>query len=218
MKKLVVTTTYNGKDLLKNLISDINSFGIKNEEICIVDNKSTDEEHLKYLEELKNNDYVVLYNTYGGFNIGGYKYALDNLKADVWFCMQDSIRIKQDIFSYIIPKLTDNNVYTLLTFPSGLYDDRNDITFLSIHYGTSTYSAGCFPHAYFAKDSVLQKVKNEWVIPRNKIEACGMERGAPVVFDKYGIKIHGLGVYDPPKTGDPNGYPFFYKIYGGRAH
>ena len=65
-------------------------------------------------------------------------------------------------------------------------------------------------------DEVAKKVKNDWILPSNKIEAMAMESGACIVFDKYGIEMKGLGVYDPPKTGDPNGYPHFYKIYAAR--
>ena len=214
---MIVITTHNGLNL-KNLLKDIKSFNVLNEEICVVDNESTDENHLKYLEELEKDNYIVLHNTYGGFNIGGYKYALDNLKADVWFCMQDSIRIKQDIFSYITPLLTDKNVYTFLTFPCGLYDNNDDRNFLLINYGTTQYTSGYFPHSYFAKNEVFQKVKKEWYIPKNKIEAAGMERGAAVVFDKHNIEIKGLGIYTPEESGDPNAYPFFSKIYGGKMY
>ena len=127
--------------------------------------------------------------------------------------MQDSVRIKQDIFSYIAPKLDDKNMYTFLTFPCGLYDDSNDRTFTLTHYGTTTYTYGCFPHSYFATNNVFQKVKEEWVLPKNKIENCGMERGAAIIFDKYNIKINGLGVYTPNESGDPDAYPFFSKSY-----
>ena len=212
---MIVTTTYNGLINLEKLIGDIKKFNILNEEVCIVDNGSTNKDHLNYLKELEKDGYIILYNTYGGFNLGGYKYALDNLKADVWFLMQDSVRIKQDIFSYITPKLTDKNVYTFLTFPCGLYDNHDDINFLLIHYGTTQYTRGCFPHSYFAKDEVLQKVKNKWILPKNKIENAGMERGAAVVFDKYGIEIKGLGIYTPNESGDPGAYPFFSKTYTG---
>jgi len=215
---MIVLATYNGKKFLEGLLDDIKSFKIFNEDVCIVDNNSTNKDHLEYLIKLKNENYNILYNKRGGYDIGAFKYALDNLKSDVWFCMQDSIRLKQDIFSYVTPLLTNKNVYTILTVPPGLYDNVDDRMFLSLHYKTTQYSSGMFPSSYFALDEVMQKVKNDWYIPTNKIESMGMERGMCVVFDKYGIEIKGLGVYNSTRTGDStkNGYPFFYKIYGGR--
>jgi glycosyltransferase involved in cell wall biosynthesis len=213
---MIVIATHNGKNLLKDLLSDITSFNISNEKICVVDNNSTDVSHLQYLKELEKNGYVILHNKNGGYELGAYTYAFDNLKDDVWFTMQDSIRIKQDIFSYVTPLLTNKNVYTFLTVPGGMYDSAEDRLFLMMHYGTLSYSKICFPTAIFALDEVIRKVKDEWYIPKNKIEAMAMERGVAVVFDKYQIEVKGLGVYDPPKTGDPEGYPHFYKIYGSR--
>jgi GT2 family glycosyltransferase len=216
--KMIVITTHNGIAYLRKLLSDIESFNIKPSEICIVDNDSTNKEHLDYIKSLRELNYNVLYNPIGGYNVGGYKYALDNLKADVWFLIQDSIRIKTDIFSEVIPKLTNKNVWTFLTFHRGLFDDSNDIRFMMEHYKTTEYEFGCFPHSYFATNEVLQKVKNEWVIPKNKIETCAMERGIPIVFKKYDISIHGLGMYEPATSGDPDAHTFFSKTYGGREH
>ena len=99
-----------------------------------------------------------------------------------------------------------------------MYDNGQDITFMLTHYGTTKYSKACFPHSYFALDEVLQKVKNDWHHPVNKIEACGMERGTAIVFDKHGIEIKGLGIYTPELSGDPDHWPFFAKIYGNRGH
>jgi len=217
MKKLIVITTHNGYSFIENLLSDIKSFKIKNEEICIVDNGSDKEEHFKYLNKLKKDNIIILNNPKGGYNLGGYKYALDHLKSDIWFLIQDSIRIKQDIFSRVEPLLTDNNVYSFLTFPYNIYDSHDDKRLTEQWYGTTVYSKGAFPSSYFAKDEVLQKVKNFWIFPKNKIEAMAMERGASIIFDRFNIKIIGLDMYNSSRTSDPNGYPFFYKIYGSRS-
>jgi len=215
MKRIIVIVTFNGYQVLTNLLNDIKGFNIPNSEVCIVDNKSNDEEHLAFLKGLEADDYKVLYKS-KGFELSAYKYALDNIEADVWFLLQDSIHIKQDIFSLITPLLTDSNVYSFLTFSPGLYDNHDDRAFLLLNYGTLQYSRANWPSCYFAKDSVLQKVKNEWKLPKNKIEAMAMERGTAIVFDRHNIEIKGLGVYDPPKSADPDAYPFFAKTYKGR--
>jgi glycosyltransferase involved in cell wall biosynthesis len=214
---MIVISTHNGAKYLKYLLSDIKSFNIPNDKVCIVDNVSKDLEHLDYLELLKKDGYIILHNPENSYELGAFKYALDNITDDVWFSMQDCFRIKQDIFSYVRPKLTLKNMYTWLTFTPGLYDNFDDRMFLSLHYGVLSYSKGVYASSMFILNEVVQKIKHEWYIPKNKIDAMGSERGVAVIFDKYGIQINGLGLYEPTKSSDPNGYPFFSKIYGGRG-
>lgn len=214
---MIVIATHNGKNYLKDLLSDIKSFNIPNNKVCIVDNLSTNQSDLEYLEQLKKEDYNILHNPKSTFELGAFVYATNILKDGVWFSMQDSIRIKEDIFSYVIPKLTLNNIYTFLTFTYAKYDNNDDRRFLMSRYGTMKYSKGVYASSIFALDEVVEKVKNDFVIPQNKIDAAGSERGVAVVMDKHNIEINGLGEYLPEKTSDPNGYSFFQKIYGARG-
>jgi len=214
---MIVIVTHNGEKCLKNLLSDINNFNIPNNKVCIVDNLSTNEIHLQYLQDIQKVGYNILYNPKSTYEVGAFKYALENLHDDVWFCMQDSIRLKEDIFSSVIPKLTEKNVYTFLTLAPGIFDDINDRRILSMNFGTMKYSKGIFGCSMFALDSVFQKVKNDWFIPSNRTEAAACERTLSVVFDRHEIEIKGLGIYDPPKTSDPDGYSFFSKVYSGRS-
>lgn len=213
---MIVIASYNGQNFVPPLLSDLASFNIPNDKICIVSNKSDNPEFLKYLDEIKTQGYNVLHNPRSTYALGAFKYAIDNLKDDVWYGMQDSYRIKEDIFSYVRPKLTDKNMYTFLTFAPGVWDSNDDRFILNMKFGTTKYSKGIFASSIFALDSVIQKVKNDWFIPTNKIEDMASERAVSVVFDRHGIEINGLGLYDPPKTSDPNGYSFFSKTYGGR--
>ena len=109
---MIIIVTHNGEKLLRNLLSDIQGFGILHEKICIVDNMSTDKNHLDYLNELKKDNYYILHNPKSTYEVGAYKYALENFKDDIWFLMQDCNRLKYNIFNEITPKLTTNNVYT----------------------------------------------------------------------------------------------------------
>jgi glycosyltransferase involved in cell wall biosynthesis len=214
---MIVIASHNGEKYLKDLLADIKRFNISNNKVCVVDNLSTEESHLEYLKKLKEEGYNILYNPKSTYELGAFKYAVDNLKDDVWFSMQDSIRIKYDIFSEVKPKLTPDNMYTFLTFPYAAYDNNDDRTFLLMRYGTMKYSKGVYASSIFALDEVVQRVKDDWFIPRNKIDAAGSERGVAVIFDRYNIEINGLGIYEPNKSSDPEGYPFFSKIYGGRG-
>lgn len=212
---MIVIATHNGKQSLIDLISDIHSFGIPNNEICVVDNGSTDISHLKLLEDIRYNGLNVLINPIPGYEIGAFKCAIDNLRADVWFCLQDSIRIKQNIFETIPPKLTDNNVYTFLTFdwPYHVYQDVI-YQFLFENYNTVTYKLALYGNMFFAKNSVVQRVKNDWGIPTNKRESMASEIGLGIVFEKHGIEIIGLDVCDE-RVDVYNGftsYPFFSKL------
>lgn len=213
---MIVIATHNGEKLLKNLLLDISSFKIPNEKVCIVDNQSSGSS-LDYLEELKKNDYKILHNPKSTYEVGAYLYALDNFNDDVWYMMQDCNRIKYDIFSEIFPKLTKDNVYTLLTFPTGIYDSNYDRMFLNLHFGTTQYSKGVYACTIFALNEVIQIVKNDWIVPKQKLDSAAMERGLAVVFDRHKIKIIGMGEYNSDRSTDPNGYAHFYHIHGGRA-
>ena len=214
---MIVIATHNGEKYLKDLLSDIKGFKISNSKVCVVDNLSTDKSHLEYLEQLKKEDYNILHNPKSTYELGAFIYATDMLKDDIWFSMQDSIRIKEDIFSYVIPKLTQNNIYTFLTFPYATYDNNDDRRFLLLNFGHMKYSKGVYASSIFILDSVMQKIKHDFIIPRSKLDAAASERGVAVILDKHNIEINGLGEYVPEKTSDPNGYSFFSKIYGARG-
>jgi len=213
---MIIISTYNGKEFLKVLLDDLKNFNISNEKVCIVDNKSSNKLHLDYIEKLKKENYIILHNPKNSFEVGAYKYALANVNDDFYFCMQDSIHLKEDIFSYVIPKLTTNNIYTFLTAKNGLYDSNTDRFILSLHYNTFNYSQLLFGCNIFGLHSVLNKMKEDWFIPINKLDAMAAERALGLVCDKHNIKIESLGIYDPPKSGSPDGYSFFSKTYAAR--
>jgi hypothetical protein len=214
---MIVIASHNGEIHLKNLLKDISSFGIPNNKVCVVDNLSDSPSHLNYLKLLKEQEYNILYNPKSTYELGALKYAIENIQDDVWFSMQDSNRIKYNIFSEVTPKLTKNNIYTFLTFQRGIYDSPDDNTFLLMKMGTLYYSKGIFASSIFALDEVIQKTKNDWIIPTSKIESQATERALSIVFDRHNIEICGMGIYDPNKIDKDDGYPHFRKIFGGRG-
>lgn len=212
---MVIIATHNGLNFLVGLLDDIKRYGVPNEKVVIVDNHSTREDHHRYLEKLKEKGYNVMTNGAPTYEIGAYRWALDNgMKDDVYFFFQDSIRLTENIFETIPPKLTDDNVYTFLTFPCGVHDhDPNDKRCLMEHYGTTEYSKGLFGNMMFARHSVIERVKDDWVIPTDKLGSTTGERGLGVVFDRHNIEIKGMMEYDTNRRLD-SGYPFFKKIHG----
>jgi glycosyltransferase involved in cell wall biosynthesis len=215
---MIVIATYNGENMIKNLLSDIQSFNIPNEEVCIVDNMSP---NVEYLKQLSSYGYKTLLNPYMTYQIGAYIMALDIFKSDIWFFLQDSIRIKENIFEMITPKLTDNNVYTFLTFEYDKYDNPEIRFDLQWHFQTSVYSKGLFGVMFFCKDSVIRSIKDELFIPQNKFANTFTERATSVVLDRHNIEIIGLDEFDEEKINIHGnrvgeGYPFFEKIFKAR--
>jgi hypothetical protein len=217
-ERMVVIATHNGAPVLKNLLDDIRSFNIPNNEVCIVDNKSTDKLFIEYVSGLKDDGYNVLFNPMASYQPGAYKLAIETFKANVWCLFQDSMRLKQNVFEMIEPKLTNNNIYTFLTFdlPDLVYNPPI-YKFLFEHYQTIRYKIGIVSNIIFAKDEVIQKTINDWAIPTCKNDNSAMEIGFGMTFEKYGIEIHGLDVVDERehewhKNGKYTKYPFFDKI------
>lgn len=213
---MVVIPTYNGgKDILEGILSDLAKFNVPNNKICIVDNGSTDHSHLKVLEDIKYNGINVLINPNPGYEIGAYKLAIEKFKSDVWFFLQDSIRIKQNIFEDIPPLLTNKNVYTFLFWRNQDYVFVPEIyRFLFESYNTVVYDMAIYGNMFFARDEVVQLVKNDWVTPKNKWESVSNEIGLGIVFEKHGIEIIGMDACDDrvDVVNGFDGYPFFTKI------
>lgn len=207
---MIVIATHNGGEVVKHLLFDIKSFNIPNDEVCIVDNQSTDLNFLYYLIDLTSQGYKVLSNPESTYEIGAFKLAIDKYQSDVWFCFQDSIRLKQNIFELITPLLTDSNAYIFLAFGKEC-DPPYCTEFIMNHYGRGEYSKGTFGSMFFARNSVVQKVKNDWVMPTDKHGSQSMERGVSVVFDIHNIEIIPLDLF--PNTNNQ----YFEKIFKGRS-
>lgn len=215
---MIVIATHNGENVLPNLLGDIKSFNIPNDNVCIVDNASDSTHQLDFLNTIKDDGYNILYNDVSGYEVGAFKSAIDHFTSDVWFCLQDSLRLRENIFEMVEDKLTNNNVYTLLTFETYIHDGGLYMDFLKRNYNTEYYSKGIFGNNIFAKDSVIQLVKNEWIIPTCKLESEAMERGLSVVFDNHKIDIIGIDKLDRSGRlfGGADLYPFFKKVFSRR--
>lgn len=167
--KMIVIATYNGGAVLKDLLGDIKYYDIPNNEVCVVDNNSTYPEHLRLLINLVKEGYNVLLNSNDSYEVGAFKLAVDTFKSDIWFCLQDSIRIKQNIFETVTPLLTNTNAYTFLTFnEKGILENHGVRDFLKNNFQLEDYRLGLFGNMFFAKNEVVQLVKNDWIIPKDK--------------------------------------------------
>jgi hypothetical protein len=217
LKKMIVITTHNGDYMLLNLLNDINKFNIKNNEICIVDNISTDEKHLEKLIFLEKLGYNILYNKNDSYEIGAFKIAYENFKSDIWVLLQDSIRIKEDVFNMIIPYLTNSNIYTFLTFyfPNlinqefvykKLYEQFNN--------NNLTFKKGIFGNMFFCKNNIAELIYKSIDIPNSKNDSKTTEISLSILMEKNNININGLDILDN-RADFINGfdtYSFFSKI------
>jgi len=217
---MIVIASHNGNNLLKNLVRDIQQFGtIPNEEICVVDNLSNNEKHLEYLKELKESGCNVLYNDRSTYEWGAFKYAIDRLKAPEWFCLQDSIRIHEDIFSLIKPKLTTKNVWTVWDFEMA-HDDGEYRKGEIDRWGTHIYQKGIFASMLFAKNEIFQKYKHYWPIEEGKFGSQMIQRGMAIILERHGIKINSIDHYDHTrsfKLPEEGGFSYITKLAGGRG-
>jgi GT2 family glycosyltransferase len=95
---MIVIATHNGKEHLKKLLSNLESFKL-DKEISIIDTMSSNKESLDFLDEISTKNIynlnINIYKTeYRGFDTGAYIYAINNLIAERFYFLQDSIIIK----------------------------------------------------------------------------------------------------------------------------
>jgi hypothetical protein len=220
---MIVIATNNGKNHLIELLSVIN---VINPEcgVSIIDTQSNDEETIKFLNELdEKNPYrfkLQIHQTpYRGFDSGAYMYAINNIKAERFYFIQDSIRIKTlNFFKNIDSKLKPGTVVPLITFPANTYDSQEQIDFCLNNFGKAEFSQGIFGPMFAIMNEDAQKIdKKHLVWPTNKMLQMGLERGWGVLFDMYGINIDPLeGAYDYYRLINDQ-YTQFRKIINYRA-
>jgi hypothetical protein len=215
---MIVIATNNGKPYLLELLSDFQRIGVS-DEISIIDTQSTDIESLEFLESLKiKNDFglkINVYQTpYRGFDTGAYIYAINNLKSDKFYFMQDSIKIKSiEYFNEINKRLKVGTVVPLITFGPHLYDENEQIIFCYENFDSIEYDKGIFGPIFAITNEDVRKIDKKYLVyPTNKMLQMGMERGWSVLFKKYGFEIEPIeGAYDYMKLSN-DGYSLFKKL------
>lgn len=216
---MIVIATNNGKQYLQELLSDFENIKIE-DEISIIDTQSTDKDSLNFLEELKTNSiYNLKINVhqtqYRGFDSGAYIYAINNIESDVFYFMQDSIRIKSiEYFNEIKRKLKVGTVVCLISFPSNFFDSHEQRDFCNTNFDSIDYDTGIFGPIFSITKDDIEKIDKKYLIyPKNKIQQMAMERGWSIIFKKYGITIESLeGSWNPTKLSNDE-YVFFTKKF-----
>ena len=220
---MIVIATNNGKNHLIELLANINEINPKCG-VCIIDTLSIEQESLDFLVQLKEkNPYkfsLQIHQTpYKGFDSGAYMYAINNIKAERFYFLQDSIRIKDlEFFNNIDKKLNTGTVVPLITFPSNYYDNAEQIEFCLRNLGAFEFTQGIFGPMFAITYEDSQKIdKKHLVWPTNKSLQQGLERGWGVIFDINNFNIDPLeGNYDYYKLINDQ-YSQFKKIFNQRT-
>ena len=195
---MIVIATNNGKSLLTDLLFDLDNINPKCG-VSIIDTQSTDLESQLFLNYLElENPYkfdIKVYRTpYKGYDSGAYMYAMNNIKADRFYFLQDSIRIKDpNIFENFDNKLKVGTVVPFIAFPGNLYDNQEQIDFCLKTYGRSEFTKGIFGPMFSILNEDVQKINKELLVyPTNKVLQMGLERGWAIIFDICGFNIEPL--------------------------
>jgi hypothetical protein len=191
---MIVIATHNGKEYLKRLLSNLESFNL-DKEIAIIDTMSSDKESLDFLYEITNKNLynlnIKIHKTeYRGFDSGAYIYAINNLSAERFYFLQDSIIIKDREFFDITDNILESGVVTtFISFPSNFYNTEQ-YNYCSSTFGTTDYDTGIFGPMFSILNEDIQKIdKSLLVYPKNKEQQMAMERGWSIIFKKYNFTI-----------------------------
>lgn len=192
---MIIIAHNNGRQFLPQLIESLGDLPF-----TVVDTGSTDENSLRYLLTLKN----VLY-TRGGWSLGAYKHAVENIKADWFFFMHDSMVVKDKSF---LDEMKKHQVCGWLSFPM-FFDNTGQEAAIKNVYPGETPDKGIFGPIFYATKEVLDK------ITIHKPESCdiahGMERGMAMAFHQAGVPVSFLDELSEERlSGDM--YQHFTKI------
>ena len=200
---MIVIATHDNINYLDTLIKSINNYGTNGHKVLIVDTNSITPDFFKYLSSLKeasftNNLNIEITKTlYSGYDSGGYIWAYKNFIEENYIFLQDSMEIKHPEWITIIEeKLKKSDVVAWRKFPRHLcpFDNPHQERWLYELIGTRDYDEGIFGPVFSTKRSVLYEIEqsNLFIIPNNKEQQQGMERGWAIIFKKLGFIVDNI--------------------------
>jgi hypothetical protein len=183
---MIVIATHDNIDILNTLLNSLKNVDLKNHEVSIIDTNSQSQNFIDYFSNLKN---ILPYNfyrlDYTCYDSGAYMWAYQNLKADSWIFLQDSIEIiNPDWIQEIDNLLKEYEVVAGFDFPYS-YDPHplqkpwveSNIEF--INYPES----GIFGPMFSVRNSTMDKIPKHWFKwPTEKLMQQGMERRWSLMF------------------------------------
>jgi len=215
---MIVIATNNGKHFLSNLLDDFKKFNIKHP-ISVIDTQSNDSESINFLKKIKQlypELNIQVFTTLSkNFDTGAYIFALNNIVAEKYYFLHDSIRIvSPHIFEEIDKKLHPGNVVALTTFKGNTYYSPAQSDFCYQNWGTTEYTTGIFgPMFAILRSDVIKSWNNlPKILPTNKFHQTGMERGWGIFCDKSDLNIVELDETISYSKGLKDGFKYFTKI------
>lgn len=198
MSVLIVVASYNGKEFLPRFLNSLEDHKKEDFDVLVVDTGTTDIESLNYLESIKTK-YKVERTPYKGYDTGAYIYAIKGHLYDEYIFLHDSLEVLSDNFiNEFRGHQKDVCYYSNFCLGYDNEEQRLHLVNVGIFNGETTH--GCFGPIFYAKRNVLEDILKTFdvdkIIPTNKIQQQGMERGWPMMFDKVTNSIAATAPHD----------------------
>ena len=194
---MIVISTNNGSKFLPNLLKSIDVYGAHGHEICIVDTGSTDAEFISYLNSLDRGKYQVTKTPYVGYDTGAYVWAYKNYVSDEYIFMHDSMEIISDTWVAAF-RYDKCDVCYYAGFPMAFDEDAQKQRLIDIGIYNEKAPYGVFGPIFYAKRRILDAMDVKFdlrkVVPSNKLDQMGMERGWSMMAESVGARIAWLSM------------------------
>jgi glycosyltransferase involved in cell wall biosynthesis len=182
---LIVIATNNGINYLPRLLTSLHFFGTEGHKVCIVDTGSTSDQFKQYLNDLDPDKYIISYIP-KGYDTGAYIHAYFNYPDEEYIFMHDSMEVLTSNWISDFKEENKDAVYYSWFFMA--FDTPEQLEHLQeigIHNPITTHCA--FGPIFYIKRTTLDKIHEKFdlnkVIPTNKIDQQGMERGWPMMIE-----------------------------------
>lgn len=195
---MIVITTFNGYDVLPNLLRGIESSNTK-EKIAIVNGASTAPVFVGYLDGLRDKYLVIDQYDFpkGGFEVGALLTCYRDHPDERYLLIQDSVEINRPDWDQMFwDKLVDDNtVVPFATFhPTLLCQGPAHLKILDDHFGGAINNpeGGFFGNMFATTHKALEKLETLGYlsyVPDSKLGSEAMERGWAIAFHRAGMKI-----------------------------
>lgn len=194
---MICIVSHNGKKWLEQLLPSLGNLPY-----TIIDNQSDDPETIEYI-----NDKPMIEGN-GGWCIGGYIKAVENIKADWYFFMHDSMVVKNPNF---LDKFQQHDVCGWLSFPMA-FDNPEQEAYIRSMYNLT--EKGCFGPIFYATREAIESIS--WDKPETIDQAHGMERGIACAFKEVGYDMKFIDELNEQRLSN-NEYEDFVKCRPQRA-
>lgn len=196
---MIVIATHNGHDRLNDLLNDLKEHKC-NIPISIIDTQSENKISLQFLESVSQIYTQLNIRTFKtpnkNFEAGSFMFAIENIPAERYYFLQDSIRIKDcNAFLEIDKLLKPGNVVSIATFKGNYFcNEHLQKPFCELNWKNINFDKGIFGNMFCILASDLEKSKLNLpkILPATKQESMAMERGWGIFCKQSNLNIISL--------------------------